>query len=406
MVVAALEALVGGEPGDEAVATALATIPAAELPDALRLLARQYRLAAVPILRRCLRGRPEWAAAAAQALGTLPLPEAAAALAAAEAGAPPKAVRTAVRRALYRLRQAGVTPPPPPAAARPAPAPPEPRQAWASAIDGTGSRGLWLVLESRAGERTLLSAILNETGGVLEFAGGPIAKKRLDARLQALRAESAFPWAPLPPAWAAALLVEATARHAASGTPLPADLARWLLALPAAEPGDPPIYGRFGRETVAADPTALERSAELLALPELGGWFLDPASVQTEALERLQAKESRLVVSDQIKAERLGALVDRVIDREFTGETRRHWQRRLEEEAWVLAEIGHEAEARLAVAVALTLADVERPARRIPFLRALVERSLEIAGEVALGRVPGEEVSRLPRAPRAATSAR
>jgi len=68
MVAAALEALVGGEPGDEAVVAALTTIPEAELPDALRLLARGHGLAALPVLRRCLTGRPEWAMAAADAV--------------------------------------------------------------------------------------------------------------------------------------------------------------------------------------------------------------------------------------------------------------------------------------------------------------------------------------------------
>ena len=84
MVAAALDALVGGEPADEAVEAALATIPAGELEAALRWLARQHGAAALPILRRCLTDRPERAVAAAQALGALPLPEAADALEAAE----------------------------------------------------------------------------------------------------------------------------------------------------------------------------------------------------------------------------------------------------------------------------------------------------------------------------------
>lgn len=405
MVVAALEALVGSDPGDEAVATALATIPAAELPDALRLLARQHGAAAVPILRRCLGARAEWATAAATALGTLRVPAAAEALASVGATAPTKAVRTAVRRALYRLRQAGVTLPPAPAPPRPRPVRPEPREAWASAIDGTGSRGVWLLLEGPLGERTALSAILNDTAGVLDAAGGPVTKKAFDARLRALRAESPLPWVAVTPTWALALLVEASRRQVATAAPLPGDLARWLMALPLPEAaGAPPIYARIPSAEAAADPTLLERSGELLALPELAGWFLDPQAVQAEALERLQAKESRLVVSDQVREERLAALVDRVIDAHFTPDVRRQWQRRLEEEAFVLLETVRGAEARLAVAVALALADAERPARRIPFLRGLVERSLDVAGEVALGRLPAAEVSRLPRAPRAATS--
>ncbi len=403
MVAAALDALVGTEAGAGAVAAALATIPAGEVPNALRLLTKTHGAAALPVLRQCLRARPEWAEAAAAALATLPTHEAAAALAATEATAPTKAVRTAVRRALYRLRQAGITPP---AAPRPQPVPagPTPREAWASAIDGTGSRACWLALEGPLGEQTLLAAILNDVAGVLDFTGGPIAKKRLAERLRAVQAESPLPWVAVPAAWALHLFREASRRHQVAGTAAPGELARWLAALgePAAAP-EPPVYARLDVARLAADPTPLEQSAELLALPELAGWFLDPATVQTEALELLQAKESRLVVSDQIKAERHAAVIDRVIDGQLEPAARGLWQRRLEEEAFVLLETGRPVEARRALAVAHALADPARPARHLPFVRALVERSLEVAGEVALGRVPADTASRAPQ-PRHAAS--
>jgi hypothetical protein len=400
MVAAALEALVGQDPGDEAVAAALTTIPAAELAGALRLLVRTHGEAALPVLRRCLDARPEWAIAAAEALAALPRPEAAATLATAEAATPSKAVRTAVRRALYRLRQAGVTPPAP--VPRPAAAPPRPmlRQAWISAVDGTGSRGCWLVLEGPFGERTLLSGVLNDVAGVLDFTSGPIAKKRLDERIRQIRGESPLPWVEVPPGWALQLFGEASRASRAAGRTLPGELARWLDTLGSAEPPEtPPIHAGFPPGEVTADPAVLEGSGDLLALSEMAGWFLDPAAVQSEALELLQAKESRLVVSDQVKEERRAALVDRLIETHLGPEARRLWQRRLEEQSWVLLETGRRVEARQALAVALALADAERAAQRIPFVRALVERSLEIAGEVALGRLPADRVSRVPRPP-------
>jgi hypothetical protein len=403
MVGDALEALVGENPGDDAVAAALSTVPAAEVPDVLRILVKKHRAAALPLLRRGLTGRPDWAIAAAGALAGLAVPEAAAVLAAAEPTAPTKAVRTAIRRALYRLRQAGVSPPPPPAAPRPAAGAPVPQQAWVSAIDGTGARGCWIVLEGAFGERTLLSGILHDTEGILDFAGGPIARKRLDERLRGIRAESPLPWVDVPADWALHLLAEASQRLAAAGGAPPGDLARWRATLqPWTAAGEPPAYGRIPADAVRADPGLVERSAALLAVPELAGWFLDPLAVQTEALELLQAKESRLVVTDQVKEERRAALLDRVIETQFDAAARRLWQRRLEEEAWVFLETGRPDEARQALAVALALADDDLPARRIPFVRALVERSLEVAGEVALGRLPAEQVRRTPRPRRAA----
>lgn len=394
MVVAALEALVGDEPADEAVAAALTTIPAGELTAALRWLAREHGVTALPILRRCLVGRPEQAIAAAHALGTLAVPEAADALEAAEAGAATKAIRTAARRALYRLRQAGVV--------RRAPAPPPrapavtPAEAWVSAVDGTGRRGLWLTLAGPHGERTLLAAMLSEETGLVDFSAAPLAKRRVEERLRALRAESPLPWVAAPARWAWATLVGAARRARAAGGAGSPELARWIERVGA--PGDepPPIHGRL--PAGVDDPSLLERSAALLGLPELAGWFLDPESVASEAVEALQAQQSRLVVSDHVKAERHAALVDRIIETRFDAAGRRRWQARLEEQAYVLLALDRAPDARTAVAVARALGDPEHPLPRVPFLRALVERSLAIAGEVATGRLSAETARRVPRA--------
>jgi hypothetical protein len=396
MVAAALDALVGGEPPDEAVEAALATIPLAELENALRWLARQHGADALPILRRCLTGRPERAVAAAQALGALPLPEAADALEAAERRAASKAVRTAARRGLYRLRQAGVDRPP----AVPPPAP-TPRvaleDAWASAVDGTGGRGLWLTLAGPYGERTLLAAVLSDETGLIDFSSGAIPKKRVEERLHALRAESPLPWVGVPARWAWATLVAAAERATAGGAAVPADLGQWIARLGTPAPEPAPIHARLP-PAATEDPARLAGSASLLALPELTGWFLDPASVASESLEWLQARESRLVISEQIKAERLAALVDRIIETRFDAATRDRWQGRLEDQAYVLLALGRVPDAAGAVAVARALADPDGDVRRIPFLRALVERSLEVAGEVATGRLSAETASRAPRA--------
>jgi hypothetical protein len=398
MVGAALEALVGEEPSPDAVAAALTTVPATELADSLRLLARRHGAASVPLLRRCLHARSDWSIAAAEALASVTSQTAADALAEAERRGPPKAVRTALRRALYRLRQAGIAPTPPPPAAKPAPKTPAPTAAWVSAVDGTGSRGCWIVFEGPAGQRTLVTGVLNDVVGILDLAGGPISRKRLEERLHAIREESPLPWVEVPPAWAVHLVVEARGLHTAAGTPVPAGLARWQSLLDQGDvAGSPPIYARIPAEPLTGDPAPLEASARLLELPELAGWFLDPPSVQSEAVELLQAMESRLVVSDQIRAERHAALIDRTVDSHFGADARRLWQRRLEEQAFVLDATARPAEARQTVAVARALADPDSSPRRIPFVRALIERSLEVAGEVALGRLSGDQVRRVPR---------
>jgi hypothetical protein len=252
---------------------------------------------------------------------------------------------------------------------------------------------VWLVLESPDGGRTLVTVLVNDQVGVLDGAAGPITRKRLDAQRAALTADSALPWVEVPAARAAAVLGEARARSRAVGAALPGDLGRWLDGLP---PGAPEADVPGADPAAATDPQA---AAALLALPELASWFFDPPAVQAEALERLQGQESRLVLSDQIKAEREAALLDRVLDRELASPARRLWSRRLAETAAVLATTSRPDAARTAAATAQALADPGREPRHLPFLRGLAERSLAIAAEVALGRMPAGEVSRQPRRP-------
>ena len=62
-----------------------------------------------------------------------------------------------------------------------------------------------------------------------------------------------------------------------------------------------------------------------------------PEELQSDAVALLQTRESRLVVSDQIKAEREAAIIDAAVERELTPEARGRWARRLEEMALILA---------------------------------------------------------------------
>ena len=357
---AALEAhLAGGLPD-------LGGTPEATLDAALRALVKQRAAEAAPLVRRL----------ADQATD--------------------KTARKSARRALYRLTQAGIPVP----AAAPAPAVvvrrerERPVRAWLSGIDGSGSRAVWIVFEGGVGGGLrLCSLILHDEAGIMEVAGGPITRKRLDSELASLRGAQKLPWVESDPARAAGLVAEALALHARDGTAPPADFSRWRALFEGAPaPADAAPAG-------PAVPALVERSAELADLPELMGWFVDPAAIQQESMARLEMQDSRLIVSDQIKAEREAAIVDRVIERGFTPETRPRWARRLHEMALILAATSREEHARVADATAAALADLAQPPERLPLVRALAMRGLEVAGEVALGRVKLDDVTRAPRRP-------
>ena len=356
---AALEAaLAGGLPS-------LARVDAEALDQALRAFTQRHGAAALPLLER-LAGR-----------------------------AADKEQRRAARRALYRLEQSGL-----PRAAAPSSRPVVtreadlPARAWLSGIDGSGSRAAWILFEGGlGGGLRLCSLILNDEAGIMDAAGGPIARRRLESELRALRESQKLPWVEVDGRRACALVAEALALHERLGTVPPPEFARWRKlfggsARPAqADPPPPPTQ-------VATD--LLPRSAELLDLSELMGWFIDPAHVQHEALALLQVRESRLVVSDQVKAEREASIVDGAIESQLAEAPRRRWAARLREMAEIFRMTGRAEPASLAEQTAAALADPARPATGLPFARALAARGIEMASEDALGRTRLADVTRAP----------
>jgi hypothetical protein len=373
---AALEAALAGR-GE---LPALAPVSPAALDEALRALAKRHGAAALPLLER-LAG-----------------------------AAPDKAHRREVRRALYRLDQSGLRPP---RAAAPAPARPvvtraaeQPVRAWLSGIDGSGSRAAWILFEGGlGGGLRLCSLILNDEAGIMDAAGGPIARKRLEAELRGLREGQKLPWVEVDGRRACALVADALALHERLGTVPPPEFARWRKLMgevqpkasrantPEKLPADTPPTAA---PALAPDTSVLEHSATLLDLPELMGWFIDPTRVQHEALALLQVRESRLVVSDQIKAEREASIVDGVVEAQLPDAARRRWAARLREMAEIFRMTGRVDQAAMAEQTGTALADTARPATSIPFARALAARGIEMASEVALGRTRLADVSRAP----------
>ena len=368
----------------------------AALADPARLdaVARQTLAAAsAPTLESALRDfAAAHGAAALPVLATLAADEAA------------RDVRRAARRALYRLSQQGVTvPAKPPRRAVVERRPEQPGRAWLSGIDGTGSRAVWVLFEGGFGGTALCSLIVNDTAGILDVAGGAITKKRLEEELKSLRASQKLPWIEVPPARAVGAVAEALALHARLGTSPPAAFERWKPLFENLRRGG--VGGHVGAPHVQheahggnkpADPALLERATELLALPELASWFIDPESVQSDSLALLEARESRLVVSDQIKAEREASIVTRIVERELGPDGRRRWARRLDEMAFVFDATGRPEPAAIARAAAAALADESRDVTRQAFATGLARRALEIAGEVAAGRLRAADVSRKP----------
>jgi hypothetical protein len=118
------------------------------------------------------------------------------------------------------------------------------------------------------------------------------------------------------------------------------------------------------------------RSRRLLEEPAFRFWLVDEDWMKPY-LDRIeQAQESRLVLNDAQKEERLAAIVRDAAREIFAGESGAIFSRRLEDASWCLAEAGRREPALLALAVALELAKGDIGMLDIAFLTGLVQKSI------------------------------
>jgi len=139
-----------------------------------------------------------------------------------------------------------------------------------------------------------------------------------------------------------------------------------------------PVTGRLEREDALSGPWR-ELSRRLLEEPEFRPWVLDEHWVKPY-LERVQeAQESRLVLNQVQKEERVASIVRDAAREIFSGENGRIFQRRMEDMALYLLETGREGQAKLALAVALAIQEGDLGGLgglEISFLTGLIQKSL------------------------------
>jgi len=312
-------------------------------------------------------------AALAEALGDLPSPAVAALLVRLEARAPEKAVRKAIRRALYRLAQRGV-PRPEPAAepARPRPAVVE-LEGLVSSVDGRGDRIVWLMRPLASGT-LLIAAQVNEPAGLRDLQVVEVGRKQLRATRQRIESDGLRL---VEASWRVvdALLVEAQER---AGTPEPGHDYHRVRPRLTTEPPAPPA------EPVSAHAPAPGSTEEAAALaadsvrlteePEFRGWGPDPEAAAPYVDEVDAIRQSPIVLTPLQQQERLREVLARAAAALYPPAT---LARRLAGTAYVLAETGRTAAARLALAVSAVVRDAPERAHEVPFVAALVGAGVE-----------------------------
>lgn len=301
-----------------------------------------------------------------------------------------KELRKAARRALHRLRSAGIevsVPVPTPVDTAPPVlhGAPETVGAWVSPVDGVGSRLLWLLLERLHGGMLSFNLVINDIVGLKDVLIEDTTHRRFERKLTGWREQSGFVTVAVPPEYGRALLAEALALNTQSGFHLPREfvLRRSLLGELPEPPADALIHQHVSKGQMFLLPNLVEESPTLLETePELAGWGFAFKEISSFAREYLAAGSSTLIITSEPSQNRQERVLDTAMDTLFTPALRRSMRRRLEEMAYIFWETGRERAARQAVAAAFAIND-QGSVRSHPFLRTLTRASIEIAIEAA-----------------------
>src|SRR5581483_9172868 len=275
-------------------------------------------------------------------------------------------LRKEARRALHRLRTAGValeTPHLVVAVGRPS-AEATIAEAWASSYDPQGERMLRLLVERPTG-LFAFSLIVHEQRGIIDALGTNSTRRRFREDLEEARERGpeGSDIVQIPAEYARQLVQEAEQLNAASGTPLPSDFARnrALIGQPERSFERALIYEQVSPVDVRFNPQWLEESPHLLEQAEFAGWIFPPQAVAPYLDESEQRRSSQVVLLGETREQRSEQVFRRALAELLSPAARQGLKRRLEETAYILAQKGRMHAARLAVAAALAFESAPTP---------------------------------------------
>lgn len=323
-------------------------------------------------LQRLLQMPAEEAGRAVAEMAAEKTPEAAARLRLVEEAGPP-GLRKEARRALYRLRAAGVQVPPPARGRAEA----GPSRAFMSWVDGSGEM-LFVYLVDRPSGGARLAQVALGDAGITAAQVTEMSPRQLARALERLREEVRAVECPV--AYARRRVAEAAER----GMPedpeerAVAEAAVRTAGGPEVEEEAHPVYGVLDPLEVKWDPDLLPESPRLLETEEMRGWVLPPEKVSTWASRFQELSSSPLVVDPATERARRRELVREAVRELFPPESIPSWRRRLEDMAYYFHRRDQQRNARLALRAAVAL-EPGAGTDDHPLLLALVEKSLSLA---------------------------
>ena len=371
----------GGEEDIAAALSALASLPSAVTAAAVAELAHASQADALPLLvLMAERGPKPVAFGAVEAMATVRLPEAAAALQRLAATVTDKDLRKAAKRSLFRLHAAGVAAPAAPSEVQ-RPAKLEVLVSKITNPEASGSRFLILATEAPLGAADIVSLILSDEEGLIGGGGARVSRGELARRTElAFHETEGLHLVDAPADYLRQIIQEAHERNRATGKRGPKEYYRWagVIGAPRRRYEREPVYDEIDPAIVRWNPQLLDESAALFHLPEFGFWLMPPEATLEAARNASRTRDTRLFLPGEPERREELRVVERLAESFFTEAQRLKYKARLEQTAYVLLKMGHVLAARWAVAAALAMDPTSRvPIARQPFAVEMAIHTIE-----------------------------
>ena len=288
----------------------------------------------------------------------------------------PKAVVKSARRALHRLRSQGIVIP------EVAPPPAEMGliggrrilRSLLSSVDGSGTQLLTVLFSAPMTGTEGVDLLVSDLRGVYDMHVIRLAKREYDEGIIKMQEEFTIIDAPVDYVLFRAREYEEINRR--QGLPIPSDyhIYRQLFYMPGREYDRPIIY----EELDEADRSLANRAKEVFETRDFRTWLIED-EIQPFVSQIIEAEESPIVLSDAAKEERVERVIRNAAETIFTPEVRARYQRRLEENAYVLLHTDQADLAKVALACAIELVPDGPPSPQVTFVQEIIKYSVSVS---------------------------
>ena len=294
-----------------------------------------------------------------------------------------KSVQKEIKRALFKLERKGVRIP---EADQPEKTPFQIQKTesaepniYVGPIDGSGGRVLFMALPRVPKGYDIGMGLVNDEEGFLEFVSGTYSKKQMK-EVKALFFEQVSPLVETSLSHVATILESIHGQEGSGRTDATNNYLqlRPLILNKTSLLERPAIYEFIPPEELSQESFTDSRIQKLLNHKLLESWIVQPEDIRPLMEELQKTEESPIFLSEMQKSERINEITEKALDELYPESKRALLKNRLEETAYVFFKLEEEEYARLSLAAALSLDKKDSILGVNPFLKTLLQRTLDL----------------------------